>query len=377
MNPEPLGAPATPSVGVDIPVTQAVLSFTQIISPRMINQSRVAFTREALTSLSLNGGQNLASQLGIANVNVDNFSTGLSQFNVTGLTTMGDFQNRPAILAMNYFHEGDNFNLVLGNHSLQIGADVVRRQINAFQATNPRGVFTFSTIYTSNPVSSANTGSAPADLLLGNPQTVALTALEGTRGLRRTDWSFFFQDDWKVTSRLSLNLGIRYEYAQGYPETEVANRLENFNFATQGQPYPVTSGSGVRGDNNNWAPRLGSAYRLNDRTVIRAAYGIFYASPAVPIVSSLAANAPNYFNTTVTNNQFDFPDARPIQAGPVRTSADPQYDRPELLCLRTRFCAPAYSAMERGAPAHLAGQPTTHRRVRRHQRVPTSPTAST
>ncbi len=318
VNPEPLGPPATPSVGVDVPVTQAVLSYTQIISPRMINQSRFGFTREALTSLSLNGGQNLAEQLGIQNVNVNNFSTGLSQFNVTGLTTMGDFQNRPAILVMNYFQYGDNFNWVHGNHSMQFGADVVRRQMNAFQATNPRGLFTYTTIYTSNPVSSANTGSGAADLLLGNPATVALTALNGTRGLRRTDWAGYFQDDWKLTSRLTLNLGLRYEYAQNYPEAEVANRLVNFNFAT-GQPQQVTSGAGIPPDRHEWAPRIGSAYRINNKTVFRAAYGIFYAIPAKPIVSSLAANAPYYYNTSVTNNQFDFLDARPIQDGPVRT----------------------------------------------------------
>ena len=174
---------------------------------------------------------------------------------------------------MNYFQFGDNFNLVRGNHSLQIGMDVVRRQMNAFQATNPRGLFTFSTIYTSNPVSSANTGSGIADLLLGNPASVALTALEGTRGLRRTDLSFFVQDDWKVTSKLTVNLGLRYEDALDYPEAEVANRLVNFDFAT-GKPVQVTSGAGIKGDNNNWAPRLGLAYRLNDKTVLRAAYGL-------------------------------------------------------------------------------------------------------
>src|SRR5581483_8646246 len=223
VNPQAVGPVATPSVGVDVPVTQVVLSYTHIFSPRTINQSRFGATRVDLTSVTMNGGQNVAQQLGIANVNVDNFSTGLPQFQVSGLTTIGDFQNRPAIIAMNYYQYSTNFDIVRGNHSLKTGLDAVRRQTNAFQAAYPRGLYNFGTIYTSNPASPANSGYSVADLLLGAEQTVQLTGLTGTRGLRRTDWSVFLQDDWKVNSRLSLNLGIRYEYPQGYPNTEVAD----------------------------------------------------------------------------------------------------------------------------------------------------------
>ena len=321
INPQAVSPVATPSVGVDIPVTQAVLSYTHIFSPRTINQSRFGFTREDLTSVTMNGGQNLAQQIGIANVNVDNFSTGLPQFAVNGLTTIGDFQNRPAIIAMNYFQYSTNFDMIRGNHSFKAGMDAVRRQANVFQAAFPRGLYTYGSIYTSNPASPANSGFGAADLLLGAEQSVQLTGLTGTRGLRRTDWSFYFQDDWKVNSKLSLNLGIRYEYPQGYPNTEVANRMVQFDLAT-GLPVPVSQthyASGVAGDKNNWAPRVGLAYRLNDKTVFRAAYGFFYAVPAQALGSSLASNPPNFYNTTVTNNQFDFAGARPVQAGPLRT----------------------------------------------------------
>jgi hypothetical protein len=324
VNPQALGPVATASVGVDVPVTQAVVSYTHIFSPRTINQSRFGFTREALNSVTLNGGQNLAQQIGIANVNVDNFSTGLPQVAVTGFTTMGDFQNRPAIIAMNYFQYSTNFDMMRGNHSLKAGMDAVRRQTNVYQATYPRGLFNFGTIYTSNPASPANTGFSAADLLLGNPQSVQLTGLNGTRGFRRIDWSFYFQDDWKINQHLTLNVGLRYEYPQGYPNTEVANRMVQFDVA-RGLPVPVAQtgyASGVPGDKNNWAPRAGLAYRLNNRTVFRSAWGVFYSIPAQPIGSSLASNAPNFYNTTVTNNQFDFPGARPIEAGPLR-SIDP------------------------------------------------------
>jgi hypothetical protein len=92
-----------------------------------------------------------------------------------------------------------------------------------------RGIMTFSGVYTNNPASSTGTGIGAADLLLGAPISGNISILEGARGFRRTELGFHTEDDWKFSSRLTLNLGVRYELYLGYPWTEVGDRGEFFD----------------------------------------------------------------------------------------------------------------------------------------------------
>jgi len=212
-----------------------------------------------------------------------------------------------------------------GNHALKVGFDAIRRQTNVFQAQRPRGFFQFTTIYTNNPAKKAGTGYGAAELLLGKPGTIDLKGIVGTRGLRRTDWGFYFQDDWKVTPKLTLNLGIRYEISQDYPQYEVADRMMQFDIAS-GEAVPVGQGgiprAGVDSDLNNWAPRVGLAYRLRNNTVVRAAYGIYYSMIPTHLGASLASNPPFFINSLLANNQNDFEGAWAISDGVFR-AGDP------------------------------------------------------
>ena len=318
-----LGPEATPYIGISVPFVQIVPSYTHVISPRTINQIRVGFSRQPLKSTSLNGGRNISEEFGIPNSNVDKFSTGLAEIRVSGLNNIGDFQFRPAVIVSNNFQISDNLDATRGNHTLKIGFDVIRRQTNVFQASRPRGFFQFTSIYTNNPVKRKNTGFGAAELLLGKPRTVDLKGIVGTRGLRRTDWGFYFQDDWKVTPKLTLNLGLRYEVPQSYPQVEVADRMMQFDIAS-GEPVPVGQGgisrSGLSGDWDNFAPRLGLAYRLTDTTVLRAAYGIYYSIIPIHLGASLAGNPPFFINSTLNNSQGDFEGAWAISDGVFRTS---------------------------------------------------------
>ena len=315
-----LGPIATPFTAIQAPSVQGVASLTTILSPHHVNQVRVGATRENLRTVSLNGGQNVAQQFGIPNVNVDNFTTGLSYITVSGFPVMGDQSSNPAVIAMNHYQVSDNIGMVLGDHNVTVGFDVVRRQTNIFQAGVPRGEFDFSTIYTNNPASPANTGYGPADLLLGKPQTVLLTYIQGTRGLRRTDWDGYVQDDWKLGRRLTLNFGLRYDLLNGYPYNEVAGRQLQFDVVT-GKPVPVGGsipGAGVASDKKDFAPRLGLSWKVRETTVLRLAWGIFYFEKPFALDRGLATNPPNFLNTTVANDQTNFSGARGLSDGPLR-----------------------------------------------------------
>ena len=318
-----LGPVATPFVQVQAPSTQIVVSHTQIISPRTINQVRVGFTREDLRAVSLNGGRNTAEEFGIPNVNVDEYTTGLSAVTAAGYPRLGDNFWNPAILPMNNIQFSDNFEMTRGNHSFRFGFDAVRRHTNGFQTSRPRGDFGFSLRYTNNPANARNTGFGPAELLLGKPATVLLVYMQGTRGMRRTDYASYFQDDWKVTQRFTLNIGLRWELLADYPQTEVGDRLIQFDIES-GNPAPVNEGpfpwrSGIANDLNNWAPRVGMAYRIGNSTVIRAAYGIYYNGQPIHLNAGLLSQAPFFTNTRVVNSQGDFEGARSLADGPLRT----------------------------------------------------------
>jgi hypothetical protein len=324
LNTRALGPAATPYHDVSIPITQGVVSHTHVFSPRVINQARFGVSREPILTFEQNGGRKAAEELGIPNVNVDELTFGLPAFPIAGFETLGAKDNVPAIIVSQNTEYGDNVDAVFGKHSLKMGFNVVFRQTNAHQASFTRGQFQFTTIYTSNPAAPANTGYGGADFLLGKPQRILVNGLAGTRGLRRSDWATYIQDDWKVTRKLTLNLGLRYELPLDYPQREVADRLLQFDLDT-GLPAPVGSGkyptrSGVPTDRNNWGPRAGFAYQIRDDTVVRAAYGIYYSLIPVHIGASLASNPPLFMNSLVDNNQNDFAGARSIADGPLRTT---------------------------------------------------------
>jgi len=318
-----LGPVATPYLNTQAPAIQVVASYTRIINPQTVNQARIGISRQNLRSISMNGDRNLAQEFGIPNVNVSPLTAGLPLIQVAGYPVMGDQTFNPAIIAMNNYEVSDNLDMTRGNHSLKIGFDVVRRQTNIFQAQAPRGIFNFTTNYTNNPIQAATTGFGPADLLLGKPQTILVNGIDGTRGLRRTDWDIYIQDDWKVTRKLTINLGLRYDISTGYPYEEVNDRQTQFDLET-GTVVPVGSGkfpnrSGIQSDRNNFGPRFGLAYQISPRTVLRSAWGMYFAMKPFALDRGLATNPPYFLNNLVTNDQANFAGARSLSDGPLRT----------------------------------------------------------
>lgn len=320
----PLPLPAAAAVGPSkFPVGQYSLIDRITISPTKLNEFRFGLTRMNMQLLQPNAGRNVAQELGIRGVNTgDLITSGLQRVTPAGYQVLGDDPFNPAILVTHNYQLEDVFYWTKGTHSLRLGGRLDRRQYNAFQSSAIRGIQNFSGVYTNNPASPAGTGNSLADMMLGAPVNGNIVILEGIRGFRRWEVGLFVQDDWKVTQRLTVNLGLRYEVYPDYPWVEVGDRGSVLLLPSQQLVQVGTMGvprSGANPDKNNFAPRFGLAYRLTGKTVLRAAYGIYYAAPQFEINKNLAINPPFAGSFTFVNNQLDFANARKVEQGFERT----------------------------------------------------------
>src|SRR5262249_7193593 len=187
---------------------------------------------------------------------------------------------------------------IRGRHSIKTGWQTIRRHLNFFESQDPaRGFFNFNAEFTNN---TAGVGGSPiASLLLGYPTQITRATLFGTFGLRGWEHGVYFQDDSKVTRRLTLNLGLRYELF--LPLTEVAGRLANFNFSAADPAVSLIPAlgksdkyAGRKVDPKDFAPRIGFAYSLtpSGRTVLRGSYGMHYVAVHYAGQGSLGRNVP-------------------------------------------------------------------------------------
>lgn len=192
-----------------------------------------------------------------------------------------------------------DFNNILsmqrGRHFIKLGVDILHRNFTFEQARDPRGTFSFDGRYT---------GSSLADFMLGYVARAQINPDPTNTDLVGVWQSYFLQDDWKITPRLTLNLGLRYDYLQPFRDSQgrMANIEQNGLFLTR-LVTPKDSAFGaamVRGDKNNLGPRVGLAWRpamLQD-TVIRAGYGIYYnhIHPNAPFGMTESSQARNSFD---------------------------------------------------------------------------------
>ena len=273
------------------PAHQAVLSETHIFSPTAINTARYGWTRFFVYAKNWDAGLQLASP---SNLNIPGvlkasnpLTDGLPVMTFTGYTAIGDAGNSPTNIGTNNYQWDDDLTLVRGKHSLDFGFDLIRLEYNMFQTGAEHGSEAYATRYT---------GLAWSDLLFGAP-TSGTYSFPSEVGLRQSDLSFYAQDNYKVNNRLTLNLGVHYENFLGWPWTEAHNKEYAFvpAISTTALEQVGTKGvpkSGLSGNNANFAPRVGAAYKVTNKTVFHAGFGIYYAAPDVGNSSTLSANVP-------------------------------------------------------------------------------------
>jgi hypothetical protein len=218
----------------------------------------------------------------------------LTQFpsvSITGLTSLG--AGSYSRTRDRHWIWNDALNIVKGRHSIQIGAEYMRYLNHAYNPGVLSGSYSFSGTFSSLPGVS-NTGFGIADLLLGDPAGTSITTNNYEFRLVTNYASAYVQDDYKVTSRLTVNLGLRWEFDG--PPTEVNNQSYTFNpnivDPTTGKlggiQYAGIGGAPshfIPDDYRGFLPRVGFAYSLSKNTVVRGGYGI-YELPSIGFISS-------------------------------------------------------------------------------------------
>ncbi|HYM13914.1 MAG TPA: TonB-dependent receptor, partial [Bryobacterales bacterium] len=258
----------------------AVIALTHVFSPTFLVDARMGYSRFDLHNIDTTApstGPGLGTQLGVPFSNQLPQANGVPIFAISGYTGIGGPASIPTIRLENTFNPFVNFTNIRGNHTIRFGVNVVRRQIVDFQMNQGNGNFSFGPTFMDNPNSAANTGDGMAAFLLGAYNGLTQDLQLAWAGYRVLELGSYVADDWKVTSRLTLNLGLRYEFLP--PPVEVANRMMNLDVYT-GKVLIATYNSGRHvGIETQWklfAPRFGFAYQLRRNTVLRGGFGIFY-----------------------------------------------------------------------------------------------------
>jgi hypothetical protein len=302
-----------PSVGGSTAVRSFDIPIGYIRSfGKLTNSLRFDYNRNRISTQNLYAfSQDITGSLGINGVSTNPFDWGLPNLSFTNFGGIQD--TNPLLRRDQTFTFSDTLIWTHGKHTLRWGGDFRRIQQNTETDSNARGSFIFTGLNTSEVANGApvtGTGFDFADFLLGLPQQTAVQFGANNYHFRGNSWDLFGQDDWKVRSNLTLNIGLRYEYVS--PFTELDNRIVNLDIAPgftavapvlpgQTGPYHGTfPDSLIRPDRNNFAPRIGLAWKVRAKTVFRAGYGVNYATTAyASMVQQLAFQPP--FSTTQTN----------------------------------------------------------------------------
>ncbi len=311
-----------------------MFSETHLFNPNFSNEFRFGYNWGIFSFLQANYNVDEAAKLGMGGMPFgpgfpDN--GGLPYVGVGGIHNFGAHYYDPSIETQNVYQILDNVTKIIGNHSLKLGVDLQSIRISFLQAPAPRGNYFTNGLYTSD-LGRSFTGSGMADFL-ANQYEFANISLESTTNDTRWYRAAYAQDDWRVNARLTVNLGLRYDYYQPYKE--MAGRQANFiatppfgGIATGTGIYqiPVQSKNTpispafiallakenvalqyvnnpylVNAQKTNFAPRLGFAYQLDPQTVIHGGFGIFYGGLESEGANNLGNNYPFLLDSSLNH----------------------------------------------------------------------------
>jgi hypothetical protein len=268
------------------------LSDTHVFNPAVVNEFRFGFNRgnSSATATMEQQANDFTAKAGMAFGPIFGFPTlnwntlGQSQ---GGATEFSSFSGAKTNYGYeNNFQYADNLSIVHGAHTFKTGVDIRRFRFDRLLSVPASGNYYFGSTYTANP-SLAQTGGLPyADFLLGLPTTVSNS--------NAVDWSRqrdlyvgpYIQDDWKVSRRLTLNIGFRYDlYTQPVDAKNTGAMFDPYTPNSDGRvgvlQLPGQNGNSrsvVLAHHRNFAPRVGLAYQPTRKLVIRSAWGIFYSN---------------------------------------------------------------------------------------------------
>jgi hypothetical protein len=298
----------------------AAIDYTRTPNPNYVMEFRFGFSRTYLSFVAASAGFNPSSQLGfpayIASSADHLLFPGVA---ASSYYTLGDGgQGISKVSAFESSLVGMQNTLIIANHVLKFGVEGRLLIVNDDEAGASTGTYTFTQAITQGPNPNAATstaGNAIASLLVG-VGTGTYTIQSKNGATQSKYYGAYIQDDWKVNDRFTLNLGLRYDV--DIPRTERYNRMETFDTSIA-SPLAASSGlagltggvvfAGVGGNSRrqfqpqwtNFSPRFGLAYQLGSKTVVRAAFGIFFG-PSMRAASGTVGNEGFSASTTYTGS---------------------------------------------------------------------------
>jgi hypothetical protein len=322
------------------PYTGFSINWTHVVSTRVVNEARAGFSRGRFSNLVSDPGGQLGltanNGLGIPGTQI---APGMTAFNISGYVLGSPSGSTPAFGGQgvqndsltNAYTYGDNVSWQLGRHTLKFGGTLIRYQSNRNYSGNDGvlGHFDYNGTYSARTL---GTNDAWADFLLNQSSAFGQGSYVSKWGQRQWRDAIFFQDDWKVTPDLTLNLGMRWEWDQ--PLYESHNKESNLNISTGAITIAGQNGASRALYNafwNGWMPRVGFAYspsRFNAKFVVRGGYGITNFLEGTGANLRLTLNPPFFSNSSgqqsgnssyfQAQNGFPLPTASTIWSGNVR-----------------------------------------------------------
>jgi hypothetical protein len=317
---------------------QTATGLTWTLSPTSLIDFRfgASRTRAGKTPATLNGGPSMLALYGIPGLPTDpSITGGLNTQNISGYTSYGRDYTSPQWQDPLVFNPKVNYSRIVGRHTVKIGYEYqgIHTWMNDFNPAYGQDIYTGQ--FTNPTPTKSNSIYNLADFLLGARSTYQLTN-QTTANLRQWMDFGYIQDDFKVSPQLTLNLGLRYEFAT--PQFERDNRMANYVPATNSLVYAgngsIENRALVNPSYKNFAPRLGMAYKIDGKTAVRAGYGISYVLfERQGGDSYLAYNGPFVVNSQITQS----PSEPLCQTDAVSTTCF----RPTAQGYPTNFTAPA------------------------------------
>ncbi|HZU32415.1 MAG TPA: TonB-dependent receptor [Candidatus Angelobacter sp.] len=291
-----------------------------------LNSLRFTYNRSGITTANnFTNTNNIEGQLGITGVSQRPADFGLP--NITLAPQFSSLQDTtPLIRNTQNISVSDSMSLTRGKHGWTWGGDFRHQLLDTSNASNARGTFIFT---------GAASGAPLADFLLGFAQETSLQSGASEYRFRNSTFDLFVQDNWRMAKNLTFNLGLRYEYVT--PFVELNNQLANLDVASDfsavapvlpGQIGPITGkhfpDALVNPDRNNFAPRLGLAWKPFSKTVVRTGYGINYNIGQYGLMATQLGFQPPF--AVAQTNPAPTPTSLTLQNGfPAAIAASPDH----------------------------------------------------
>jgi hypothetical protein len=312
-----------PDMGIntDTDVQQGVLSNVLVFGPAKVNEIRFGLMRLVNAHISPRANTvNVVKDLGI-NIPSDNpLYWGVPNIGIQNIAGLGEESDAPFINYDTTIQLLDNYSWTRGRHALKFGGEIRRVRYNQIGGVVTRGRFNFDNRYTRNPLlSSGQGGVGLADFLLGHFNNSEGQIGAPIANFRSNYLALYFQDNWKVTPKLTVNWGLRWENDQPFKDKYDAIVNIDFRWDHSIEPTYVRAGTGdpyegnppfrlspsvkyvrdgrfgdraYRNDLNDFAPRIGIAYMLTPKTAIRTGFGIYYVRDIGNATFDIVRNAP-------------------------------------------------------------------------------------